>query len=286
MKPRTQRTTWWVVSTAVAIAAIAGSYAPRPAAQTKKPRWNRIIEKLEQGEPAIAGEARQFDMEHGSFSFDRLETFLAENAKEKDANGIPLKTPSVRIGMDAREVPDWVIAQVLDAGVLALRIPSVETKAQVVNIVKAMRYPPQRGWSNARYPEPLGVRGPTSRRAATYWGESNPVEYSKRADVWPLNPDGELFLIASIESVAGARNVKDILTAPGLGAILLAPNDLSYSMGIGQSDRIGAGGITLPAETEQVYDQVLTECEKQTKVACGAADATEALRKKHNIRFQ
>ena len=286
---RAQRTMWSAVS-AVAIAAMAVSYVPRPAAQTKKPRWNRIIEKLEQGKSAsFGGETRYIDMEHGAFSFDRLETILAENAKQKDANGIPLKTPYMRVPMDANEVPNWVITQALDVGVLAFMIPHIETKAEALKIVKAMRYPPQRGWSNARYPEPLGVRGPTSRRAAAYWGESNPVEYAKRADVWPLNPEGELFLVGQIETVSGARNIKEILTTPGLGAILLAPNDLTFSLGIGPAGGVGGEGgpgrIGLPSETERVYDEVLTVCDQQTKVVCGASGATDALLKKHKIRF-
>lgn len=67
--------------------------------------------------------------------------------------------------------------------------PRIESKAQAIEAVRAMRYPPQRG---AKYPEPAGRRGWGPGRAAAYWGLSVPDYAFTYADVWPLNPDGEL----------------------------------------------------------------------------------------------
>ena len=39
----------------------------------------------------------------------------------------------------------------------------------------------------------------------------NADEYMRRADLWPLNPDGELFAYIMIESPEGVRNINDIL---------------------------------------------------------------------------
>ena len=282
-------TKWWLMSSAIAIAAILGSTGARPAAQqtaaSKKVRWNKIIARLEQGQTARSGEVAKFiDMEHGAFSMDRLETILAELAKDKDATGHPRLTPYIRIPHDASEDIGWAIYQVLDAGVLAIMLPHVETKADALKAVRAMRYPPQRGWSNEKYPEPRGLRGPTPNRAGKYWGEENPVEYAKRADVWPLNPEGELFLVAQIETADGVKNIKDILQVPGLGAILLSPSDMSFSLGVAPA-RLPFVAGQLPPEVEAAYETVLTACDAQKTVICGAALAGERIMKRHNVRF-
>ena len=64
-----------------------------------------------------------------------------------------------------------------------------------------------------------------------YWGVSLP-EYYERADVWPLNPQGEIFVILTIEDTEGIKNLKDILkNVPGIGAVLIGEGDLSQELG-------------------------------------------------------
>jgi 4-hydroxy-2-oxoheptanedioate aldolase len=72
--------------------------------------------------------------------------------------------------------------------------------------------------------------------APNYWGLS-PQEYYDAADVWPLDPDGELLLMGIVENVRGITNLPDILRqVKGIGAIWAGPGDLSISMGLrGQS---------------------------------------------------
>src|SRR5438128_2310256 len=84
--------------------------------------------------------------------------------------------------------------------------------------------------AGAKYPSPAGIRGWGPSAAARYWGLTN-AEYAQRADVWPLNPDGELLAIAIIESREGVKNVEEILRVPGLGGVLIGPADLSLSLG-------------------------------------------------------
>jgi 4-hydroxy-2-oxoheptanedioate aldolase len=87
-----------------------------------------------------------------------------------------------------------------------------------------------------------------------------------RADPWPLNPEGEIFLIGLIETGLAVKNIKDILSAPGLGGIMVVPGDLSMSLGVGPL--VGKN----PPETEAAYQTVLKACLAQTKVVCGAGD--------------
>ena len=102
------------------------------------------------------------------------------------------------------------------------------------------------------------MRHVTPRKAARYWGLPVP-EYLRRADVWPLDPDGELIAMIMIESPLGVKNVDEILSVPGVGAIFLGPSDLGYRLGV------GLGGAP---ETEEAIQTVLKACLAK-KVICG-----------------
>jgi len=57
-------------------------------------------------------------------------------------------------------------------------------------------------------------------------------QYYERADVWPLDPRGEIFVILMMEDTRGIENLSDILTkVPGIGAILIGEGDLSQELG-------------------------------------------------------
>ena len=57
-------------------------------------------------------------------------------------------------------------------------------------------------------------------------------EYTGVADVWPLNPDGELFLMPLVESLEGVRNLAEILAnVKGISAIQFGAGDLSAELG-------------------------------------------------------
>ena len=69
--------------------------------------------------------------------------------------------------------------------------------------------------------EPPGIRGDGPTAAARYWGLSQ-QDYYKKADVWPVNPEGEIFCILQIEDTRGVENLDDMLkNVPGIGAILI-----------------------------------------------------------------
>ena len=89
----------------------------------------------------------------------------------------------------------------------------VDTKDQALTAVRTMRYPPLRG---APRREPVGIRGYSTAAASYAWGVSV-AEYERRADVWPLNPDGDLLAVIMIESVEGLENLDQIAGVPGVG---------------------------------------------------------------------
>ena len=59
-----------------------------------------------------------------------------------------------------------------------------------------------------------------------------PAEYYDAADLWPLDPNGNMLLMGIIEEPEGVKNLPDILReVKGIGAIWAGPGDMSVSMG-------------------------------------------------------
>jgi 4-hydroxy-2-oxoheptanedioate aldolase len=80
--------------------------------------------------------------------------------------------------------------------------------------------------------EPRGLRGDGPTTAARYWGLGQ-QDYYKKADVWPLSPEGEIFAILMIEDLEGTENLDEILSkVPGIGAILIGEGDFSQELGV------------------------------------------------------
>jgi 4-hydroxy-2-oxoheptanedioate aldolase len=142
---------------------------------------------------------------------------------------------------------------------MGIVFPRIENKAQATDAVRAMRYPPQRG---TKHPEPAGRRGWGPGRAANLWGLPTQEYAFQAADVWPLNPQGELFVMLMIESPDGVKNIDEILTVPGIGAVHIGASDLGVSLGVGPPNPNN------PPETEAAVQRVLKSCLAH-KVACG-----------------
>ena len=233
-------------------------------AEQQRQRLNKVIVALEEDRPAIAGEDWRFiDMEHSPFSAERLQIILSEMDQDRDATGrLPL-APLVRIPQDGDEDFRWAIKQVLDLGAIGVILPHVDTREEAVRLVRAMRYPPMK---DAVYPEPRGERGWGPGQAIRLWRSGNAREYHRRADVWPLNPDGELFAVAIIESAEAVRNIAEILQAP-LSAIMVVPGDMSIDLGLGPP------GAEIYPEVDAAFQTVLKACMEQDIVVCGCGDA-------------
>ncbi len=227
-------------------------------AQSKAPRVNPLVEKLGSGGLATTPADWTFiDMEHGPYSIDKLQTILADMGKTRKANGQVASAAIVRIPMDGDENPRFIVKQVLDSGAHGIVFPHIENKEQAARAIEAMRYPAQKG---AKYPTPQGMRGYGPGRAANFWGL--PVgEYIKRADVWPLNPDGELIAVMMIEGADGVKNAAEIMNTPGVGAVFIGASDLGMNLGVGPASP------AIPPETEKANEAVAAAC-KQNKIVC------------------
>ena len=237
--------------------------APNAGRAQEPTRLNKVIEAIEAGRPAVANQEWRFvDMEHSPFSGERVQRVLAEMNEERDADGRLSLTPLVRIPQEGDEDFKWAIKQVLDLGGMGIILPHVDRAEEAVRLVRAMRYPPARG---TLYPAPRGERGWGPGGATRLWG-LNSVEYARRADVWPLNPEGELFAVAMIESQEAVNNIHEILQTP-VSAIMVIPGDMAMDLGLGPNP----SGRNHP-EVDAMFDRVREACQAQTRVICGAGD--------------
>ncbi len=256
---------------AAQVAAAAVVLAAASAGAQDGGRLNKVIEALEGGGVAIANREWRFvDMEHSPFSGERVQRVLAEMNEDRDADGRLSLTPLVRIPQDGDEDFKWAVKQVLDLGGFGIILPHVDRGEEAVRLVQAMRYPPARGSSA---PEPRGERGWGPGGATRLWG-LNSVEYHAVADVWPLNPDGELFAVAMIESQEAVDNIQDILAAP-VSAIMVVPGDMAIDLGLGPNppDRNHP-------EVDAVFRTVLEACQAQDRVICGIGDGASRLQQR------
>ncbi len=214
------------------------------------PRLNGVIRALESGQhaltcfapaeidSAVAMSTSKFDgcvfeMEHnpwdGRALRDCLQYMLHRAQIAKAASVVPTVAPFVRVPVNGVEMAQWQVKQALDVGCYGIVFPHISTVAEAYNAVAACRYPRLK---NAPLYEPAGIRGDGPTAAARYWGLGQ-QEYYQKADVWPLNPKGEIFAILQIEDTRGVENLDAMLKeVPGIGAILIGEGDLSQELGL------------------------------------------------------
>ena len=200
------------------------------------------------------------ETEHVGFDFPTLLHSLQYllNRKRIVEKGICLQpdvVPLVRVPSYTRERNEWVIKQTLDAGPFGLVLPHFDSVEGARAAVQAALPPGSQACPILSRPA-SGAGRP--RLASHYWGLT-PQEYCDAADVWPLDPDGELLLMGIVENVRGIANLPDILRqVKGIGAIWAGPGDLSVSMGL-------RGNSTHP-DVEAALLKILTICKEN--IAC------------------
>jgi 4-hydroxy-2-oxoheptanedioate aldolase len=213
------------------------------------PRLNGAIRALEAGQPAFVTfspaeisaaqaigaapyDAVVFEMEHNPYDIRMLRDcmqYMLDRAQILRSGSLaPAVAPMVRIPPNGGEMSQWIAKQVLDIGVYGIVWPHVSTVEEARNAVAACRYPRPH---SAPHHDPAGMRGDAPRTAARYWGLPQ-QEYYKRADTWPLNPEGEILVVIMCEEVRAVKNLPHILReVSGVGVVLIGEGDLSQDMG-------------------------------------------------------
>jgi len=242
------------------------------------PRLNGAIRALEQGKPAFTtfsppevGMAQVinaapydgvvFEMEHNPYDIRQLRDcmqYMLDRRQILKAGSIaPAVAPMVRIPPNGGEMNQWFAKQVLDIGVYGVIWPHVSTVEEARNAVAACRYPRP---PSAQYFEPAGSRGDAPKNCAPYWGLTQ-QEYYTRADVWPLNPKGEILVVIMCEEVVAIKNLPKMLKeVPGIGVVLIGEGDLSQDLGFPRQ-------YEHPVVASAI-DEILGIC-KEHNVICG-----------------
>lgn len=244
----------------------------------KRVRLNRIIEMLEAGTlpvgiftfnstmrsaAALADTPLDFivlDLEHTPLGLDQLESFLlslTDKARILEKGNLqPDVVPLVRLPSYGAERLQYLMKQALDLGVFGVVAPTINTADEALVAVSGMRFAQAPGAPDF-FPE--GRRGVGYPWAARYWGLPG-AEYAARADLWPLDPEGELLLWCMIETREGLENCRAIARTPGVGGILVGPSDLSMSL----EGRKGGSAVQDALKTIQAI------C-REERVPCGLA---------------
>jgi 2-keto-3-deoxy-L-rhamnonate aldolase RhmA len=130
----------------------------------------------------------------------------------------------------------------------------------------------KQGLGMMRFKSNGGTRPDDVGDAPAYWGMSE-KEYKEKADLWPLNPNGELVNFTIVESKVGLAHVREIAAVKGIGALFPGAGTLGQvfstvdsATGRRMRDSVGWEGA---------IQQVLSAC-KEFKVPCGypANDST------------
>jgi len=250
-------------------------------------RLNKIIDLLENGKPVIGTFVNNGNMDDLAFVTDAGYDFvIVENehqgldfpmlrlslqsllSRRKIIENGTLQadpTPLVRVTPNSREQNQWLLKQTLDAGAYGLVLPVTESVEAAQAAVVACRYPQKEGDSQ---PNPKGERGWHPQDIAVrYWGVGV-EEYYEKSDLWPLDPSGEMILMALVETVKGVTNIGDILDqVKGIGAVFAGPGDLSIDMGLG-------GDASGHPKVQEALLKVLDECNKRG-IACATGVSSE-----------
>jgi 4-hydroxy-2-oxoheptanedioate aldolase len=263
------------ISTSLGVAA-----APRPAlSQSYKPkRVNKAVELLAEGQPVYYtggsggyengkklaqtwADYINYEMEHGALDFTALRAFmrgLVDGGPTKSGHRTPAVIATLPVlGLDAAHMwaNFWVAQQALCCGIHGILLCHARDPEAIKILVRAMRYP------NAK-PMPgvgEGLMGAGSQGfASQIWGISG-QEYLKKADPWPLNPDGEFLIGLKVEDKHALANADKVTAVPGVAFAEWGPGDMGLSLAL--PDGHGATERLHP-QMREARTKVLNACKK------------------------
>ncbi len=145
------------------------------------------------------------------------------------------------------------IGRQLNLGVSGVVFVGVESADEVKAGLAAMRFKSNGGTR----PEEVGT-------APAFWGMTD-REYREKADLWPVNPKGELINWTIVESKVGLVHVREIAAVKGIGVLFPGAGTLR---GVFTSTNEAGERVVDTVAWEAAIQQVLAAC-KEFSVACG-----------------
>lgn len=189
-------------------------------------------------------------VDRGLSAFAGYVTAMREAGASVRTHPLTVKTAKIS---DDPELAKREIARQLDTGVRGIVFVDVESADELRTGLNAMRFATRGGTR----PDAVGS-------APAYWGVSE-SDYREKADVWPLNPEGELVSWVIVESREGLAHLREIAAVPGITVLFPGAGTLRGVFTATNAD----GERVFDAEGwENAIQQVLAAC-KEFDIPCG-----------------
>ncbi len=264
----------------------------------KPRRVNKVIELWEDGQPIYYtssglrpgmdayeqgkkmaktyADCINYGLEHGPLDFTRFADFmrgLRDGGPTRSGHATPavfVEPPCTGMNEMYALANAWIVNNFLDLGAHGVHICHArDPQAIEVYCQMAARF-------SCDYPDTprvarqgMGLRGQPPGVAPQIWGVSL-NKYMHIADVWPLNPRGEIMVGCKIEDHVADDNMKQTLATPGLAFAEWGPTDNTQSLfGLAAYDEnVTTRGRHLTPDQQAVLDEVrgkvLAECKRNS----------------------
>lgn len=201
---------------------------------------------------------QNFDRSYDAFAQFMAGYAAAGSPAERWKHPIVVKMHEIAPNPDQAKVN---IGRQLNLGVSVISFVGVESADEVKAGLAAMRFKSKGGT------RPDDVGG-----APAFWGLSE-EEYREKADLWPVNPRGELINWTIVESKPGLEKIREIAAVPGIGVLIPGAGTLRGVMCRTNEKNecmLGENGRPTPdpAAWEAALQKVLDAC-NEFKVPCG-----------------
>ncbi|HEU0296068.1 MAG TPA: aldolase/citrate lyase family protein [Anaerolineales bacterium] len=154
-------------------------------------------------------------------------------------------TPMVRVGSKDPKL----VLQYMDAGMMGVMMPGLESAAEVKMLIDAVKY------------APVGKRGLGLTRSSGY------VAVGQEAVDYINFTNAQTMVIPQFEDAALIDCFEDMISQPGVDAVVIGPRDLSLNMGF-------PDGPNHP-EVQEMIDRVIAVCNR-ANVALGSTAGSRA----------
>jgi 4-hydroxy-2-oxoheptanedioate aldolase len=181
-------------------------------------------------------DAVSLDMQHGLISYDGAVAIL------QAVSAVDV-VPMARIPW----LDPAIIMKMLDAGLLGITCPMINTAAEADRLVRYAKYPPR------------GERSLGPLRASLLDGDG----YARGAN-------DTIAVFAMIETAEGLRNLDEILSVDGIDGIYVGPGDLAVSLGV--EPRMQG----YDPQIERALDRIAGRCAAKGAIAGILAPTAEA----------
>jgi 2-keto-3-deoxy-L-rhamnonate aldolase RhmA len=239
-----------------------GLYAPSNGGRRGEPATNRPASELARDALAFKNADFLFNgsmeggVDRGLGAATDFVTALGQAAGSSKAPYFGLAHPYIvktpKIDPDRTKAVEN-ISRELNIGAAGIMLVETESAEEVRQGLAAMRFKSKGGTR----PDHVGI-------APAIWGMSE-QDYRKKADLWPLDPEGELINWTIVESKEGLKHVREIAQVKGIGVLWPGAGTLRGVF----TTTSAAGERVFDADAwENAIQQVLAAC-KEFHVPCG-----------------